>query len=147
MGRPSEFTAERGDKILERLALGETLLDICEDERMPDRRTVYRWCEANETFRLMYARARVDQADAWHDEAIKHARGTDAVSASADRLRFDALRWAASKASPKRYGDRIAHEVSGGDGAPVRLEHGIDADPDRLAALSQLLGEITGSGS
>ena len=38
---------------------------------MPSRRTVVRWCHAHEDFRLNYARAQVDQAEAYADEQIR----------------------------------------------------------------------------
>ena len=144
VGAPSKFSAEIGDEICRQISEGATLRTICKGEGMPDPRTVYRWLEKRERFRQQYARARADQADSFHDEALETARGTNATNAQADRLRVDTLKWAAAHAQPKKYGARVGLEVAAPDGGPVRVQHGLDADPDRLAALATLLGEIRG---
>ena len=120
VGRPSEFTPEIGAAICDRLANGETLVAICgSDKGMPDRRTLYRWMDAYEDFRLSYARARVDQADAWHDELLKVARGSTPENVQVDRLLVDTLKWTTARANPARYGDRQAIEHTGANGEPL----------------------------
>jgi hypothetical protein len=37
------------------------------------------------------------------------------------RLRFDARRWYASRLAPKKYGERLTHEISGPDGRPLEV--------------------------
>src|SRR5436853_6196862 len=69
-GRPSDYTLETALEICARLADGQSLRAICRDEAMPDARTVFRWLEANESFRQQYARAREAQADALADEIV-----------------------------------------------------------------------------
>lgn len=58
LGRPSKYSEELALTICERLAMGESLKAICTDKAMPTRSMVYRWKEANQPFRDMYARAR-----------------------------------------------------------------------------------------
>ena len=36
------------------------------------------------------------------------------------RLRVDSRKWLASKLAPKKYGDRLAAELSGPDGGPIQ---------------------------
>ena len=68
-GRPSIFTQELADTICERLANGESLKAICEDDDMPDRWTVWKWDRDNhEGFSHKYARAREHQGDHYFDE-------------------------------------------------------------------------------
>lgn len=114
-GRPSSFTQETADAICDRLAEGESLRTVCGDEKMPDLRTVRRWLvkgsgqEAEPefaAFRLQYARAREDQADYYAEKIVDDA--ASATDAAIGRLRMDALKWAASKLAPKRYGDKVA---------------------------------------
>jgi hypothetical protein len=113
---------------------------------MPAASTVYVWLRAQAAFAESYARARNVGLDLLADEVIEIAddRGGNT---DRDRLRVDARKWYLAKLAAKKYGDRVAHEIEGSGGGPVRLEHGIDTDPDRLAALSKLLGEISGDGS
>ncbi|HET6608852.1 MAG TPA: terminase small subunit, partial [Rhodopila sp.] len=68
MGRPSSFTQEVADAICVRLMDGESLREICAEEEMPDRVTVYRWLQSSEAFRNQYAHARDVQADTYADE-------------------------------------------------------------------------------
>ena len=118
MGRPSDFTPEIANDICERLAEGESLRTICSAEDYPDRTTVRRWIKANDEFRLQYAHARECQAETYAEKIVDDAMS--ATDAAIGRLRMDALKWAASKLAPKKYGDKIAH-VGGDDGdAPIK---------------------------
>lgn len=115
-GRPTAYTPEIADEILERLAGGESLRRICEDEHIPPATTV-RWWVVNdrEGFSARYAQARDVGLDHIADEVMDIADHTtgDVIR---DRLRFDARRWYLSKLAPKRYGERQA------------IEHSVDQD-------------------
>lgn len=58
MARPSTYSEEIADVVLDRLGNGESLRKICADNIMPDRSTVMRWCDQDATFRDRYDRAR-----------------------------------------------------------------------------------------
>lgn len=120
MARPSEFSPETANLICERIADGESLRKICEDDEMPDRTTVRRWLSQNEAFRLQYAHAREEQADYYAERIVDDAMS--ASDASIGRLRMDALKWAASKLAPKRYGDKVALTGGSEDDAPLKNE-------------------------
>jgi hypothetical protein len=72
-GRPSKFTQQLFAEICERMALGETLTDICKDAHMPSRITVVNWVNADEELSRQYARAREAQADFWADQLLEIA--------------------------------------------------------------------------
>lgn len=118
MGRPSDFTAEIAEEICERIALGESLRAICNDEHLPSERTVHRWLSADDerlaAFRQQYAHAREVQADTFADKIVDEA--FQATDAQIGRLRMDALKWKASKLAPKKYGDKLA--LGGDDSLP-----------------------------
>lgn len=118
MGRPSSYSEAIGSEICERLADGDSLRSICSEPGFPDMRTVRRWLDQNETFRLQYARARERQADAYADRILDEAYSAE--DASLGRLRMDALKWAASKLAPKRYGDAVQMKHTDADGGPVQ---------------------------
>lgn len=63
MGRPSTKSQETCNEILDRIALGEPLAQICRDEHMPSWRTVYDWLAADEAFSAGFARARLHGFD------------------------------------------------------------------------------------
>jgi hypothetical protein len=120
MARPSDFTDELASAICDRLAAGEPLTKICADENMPGRSTVCAWRHAHPEFQTKYARAREDAGDVWAERALQAALSADPVTAVANRLKFDGLRWYASKLAPRTYGDKIQH--TGDGGGPVTLQ-------------------------
>jgi hypothetical protein len=67
----------------------------------------------DETKSKMYARAREDRADLMADEIllISDAKDTDV---NRDRLRVDTRKWLLSKLQPKKYGDKLDIEHTGG---------------------------------
>ena len=131
MGRPSSFTRELGDTILERIAGGETLAAICSRRTMPARTTVYRWMRADDEFRLAYQHARELQMQSWGDEIIEIADDTaldtvtkvtaqgreyqavDQENIQRSRLRVSTRQWLMARLNPALYGDKVDHQVQG----------------------------------
>ena len=113
-GRPTLYTEALATEICDRLAAGESLRSICAgDDRFPAESTVRRWdVDDVDGFSARYARARVFQADHYADKIVDTA--FKATDAGLGRLQMDALKWAASKLAPNRYGDKVAH-VGGSD--------------------------------
>lgn len=132
-GRPSKYTTEIGNKICERIANGETLLQICRDKNMPGRRTVHTWLldDRKKEFQHNYAKAKDAQADYFFEEILDIAEngsndwmerefnnGTvvtvpDHEHIARSRLRVDVKKWYLSKVLPKKYGDKLDVEHSG----------------------------------
>ena len=92
------------------LAEGETLSDIAK-ALCVNRTTLL--ARLNSTPELIdkYARAREMQADLMAAQTVTIA--DEAQDANLARLRVDARKWYASKLQPKKYGDKIAQEVTG----------------------------------
>lgn len=130
-GRPTDYSEELAARICERLADGESLKAICASEDMPSKASVYLWLTKHPEFSDMYARAREDQADTLADEIIDIAddstrdtilkpvgangemvevQNTEWINRS--RLRVDARKWVAAKLKPKKYGERLDHNVT-----------------------------------
>ncbi len=95
------------DKVCERLARGESLVDISNDKRMPGYSTVTAWLREDETggLQAMYARAREDQADYMADVMLAESRKGDDVQRA--RLIVDTMKWTAAKLRPRVYGDKL----------------------------------------
>jgi hypothetical protein len=72
-GRPKAYGPEIGEEICERLAAGEYIVDICKDEHMPSRRTVYKWQQDDADFREAYKTALMCRIEDLADECIKIA--------------------------------------------------------------------------
>jgi len=106
--------------ICAKLADGESLRSICDASAMPDKSTVLRWLMARGDFRDHYARARELGADAMAELALSEATAAmKPEDVQRARLAFDARKWWAGKVAPKKYGERVATEVSGPDGRPI----------------------------
>lgn len=148
IGRPSSFTEEVAAVICARIAAGESLRAVCRDPAMPEMRTVFRWMPANEGFRQQYEIAMEARAAAIFDEMMEIAdtpvmgeTTTEQPDGSIEtkrgdmiqhrRLQIDARKWMLARMSPKKYGDRLAHEVTGEGGGAVMIQvvTGIDRNP------------------
>ena len=130
-GRPSTYSHELVTDFCKLLAIGNTLRSLCATERFPTATTIYDWLEKFPEFAEQYARARSQQADHYAEMIIDEAFGAN--DASIGRLRMDALKWAASKIAPKKYGDKI--EVESNQSNNIRLSFTI---PHRSAPVDIL---------
>lgn len=121
MGRPSSFKQATADAICDRMMDGESLRNICRDERMPALKTVMRWLAADEraAFRQQYARARDIQADHLVYDALEIADGSTDEDVQSRKLQVDMRKWIAARMAPKKYGDAMKIEATGADGSPL----------------------------
>lgn len=95
------------DKLFARLASGHSLITICrEDPRMPSQCEVYFLAEDDPVFREKYMRAREFQAHGCFDLIMEKANDEE-KDPQRLRIQIDALKWAASKLLPKKYGDKL----------------------------------------
>jgi hypothetical protein len=119
-GRPEKYGVEEwSGKICERIAEGESLVNICRDPKFPSYSTVLVMLEKHSDFSGRYARARGDQADRFAMEIVDIADSCDDPAKA--RLQIDARKWVASKMLPKKYGDKIDLEHSGEVEVVVRI--------------------------
>lgn len=114
-GRPSKYSDEIVERICELIASGMSLRAVCSQESMPSTATVCKWLSENQEFSEQYARAREKQADYFVEEIIEIADSVEAESAAVSKakLQIDARKWAASKISPKKYGDKVEQQITG----------------------------------
>lgn len=156
-GRPTDYTQETADIICERLADGESLRTICDDEDMPARSTVFRWLSLHKEFSDQYAHAKTVQAEVLADELISIAddgrndwmerknedgenigwrENGEALRRSV--LRIDTRKWVAAKLLPKKYGEKIA--VGGSkDMDPIETKDTNASDRDLAKAIALVL--------
>lgn len=106
-GRPSDYSPELAEKILLRLADGESLNRICKDDGMPSRVTVYAWCLRDQEFLNKYRAARDQQADSMVDDTQDIADNATSDTWTVARLQVQVRQWAAAKMAPRKYGERL----------------------------------------
>jgi hypothetical protein len=124
MARPRKFTPQIEAELLERLALGETVSQICSEDRFPVHSYVFEKAAQDSEFADKYVRARelgylkmaeeiLDIADDgrndWMTKKVgnKEVKVVDREAVERSRLRLDARKWLLSKALPKVYGDKL----------------------------------------
>ena len=106
--------------ICERMTYGESLSQICRDPDMPSKSNVMIWVNDDMELAKQYSRAREALGDHAADRIYEIA-DSDITDAAADRIKLDALKWAASKLNAQRYGDKITQAHTGPEGfGPVQ---------------------------
>lgn len=150
------YTPEIADEILEQLADGHSLRDICDRDGMPSRGAVQHWViNDHDGFASRYARAREAALGLMQDDllAISDDGRNDTVAdkdgnertnvdvVQRSRLRVDTRKWLLSKLMPKQYGDRVDLNHGG--------EIAINQQPDEAVEtrLKALLAQASGAGS
>jgi hypothetical protein len=141
--RPTAYTAELAQRILDGLADGRTLLDVCDDAGMPAARTVHRWGindvegfaarvrEAREIGCHHLAEETVAIADDGRNDwmARRRANATPEERAEfiVDRecvrrsgLRIEARQWLVAKRMPQVYGPRPEPEAPPATGEDLK---------------------------
>jgi hypothetical protein len=128
-GRKAEFdNPELKEEILERMANGESLQNICEETYMPSRGRVYQWTVESPSFAIAFARAQESQSHCLLDDCINIADEIDfkekdsailAAKINHAKTRIDARLRVIAKMSPNRYGDKVQHV--GANGGPIQV--------------------------
>lgn len=133
-GRQWTFSEEIAVEILDRLAAGERLEDICREVHLPPASTVRSWAYEREpskdgalTFADRYARARAlglerlaDEVIAISDAPCAGSNGeADNALVQKQRLQVDSRKWLLSRLLPKQYGDKVTQELVGNPDAPI----------------------------
>lgn len=130
-GRPSKFTQKMLIEICERISDGEPLAHICRSVGMPNPSTVRRWIERDEEVSRAIAHAREDGFDFLAAECLRIAdtpmEGVE-VTTKPDgvkeekrgdmlghrKLQIETRLKLLAKWDPKRYGERIEQNHTGG---------------------------------
>lgn len=116
------YTAAMADQILEAMASGQSLRQVCNGPGMPDESTVRKWALRDvDGFAAKFRTAQELGVDARMDEIADMATSlprrlgaeTHPLLVQAERLAWDSARWHAGKCHPKKWGDKVALEHSG----------------------------------
>lgn len=140
---PASYSRDLAERILKRIAAGESLRAICKDEPgAPDEAMVRQWEADNvDQFAPHYARARDRALEAMAEDVIAisddPAIRLDPALVPAAKLRTDNRKWILSKLAPKKYGDRLQVDAT--------VEHRFAAMDDReLTATMRDLADRLG---
>lgn len=118
------------DVILERIANGESVREICRSEGMPSMSAVFRWLQEDKAFQEQYAHAKEVGAEVLADELLDIADDGrndwierndkdnpgyvfNGEAARRSQIRIDARKWLLGKLKPKVYGEKLDLNHSG----------------------------------
>lgn len=126
MARPSKYTKVLATKICKRIAEGESVRTIVQDEDMPSASSIFNWLldAGKKEFLEQYETARNIQAEMMFEELLEIAddrlndwveretsNGTyialNSEAIGRSRLRVDTRKWYLSKVLPKKFGEKI----------------------------------------
>ena len=136
LGRPTKYNSKLASMICKRMAAGESVRKICNDQDMPCFRTVMAWVHDSsqvaykEGFPEQYQAAMMSKAHHMFDELLEIA-DDDAHETQRSRLKVDTRKWYLSKCLPKVFGDKLNLDHSGEIGITSIPDDELDA---RLAA-------------
>ncbi len=143
IGRPTIYTEALAKLICNRVASSTLALarlcDMYDD--MPNKDTINEWRNHNESFSVLYAQAKMKQADLMAEEILEiadNATNDYMESLSEDeqgeawryngehvnrsRLRIDTRKWLASKLLPRQYGDKLLLEQKSEENEKLKQE-------------------------
>ena len=163
-GRPSKYTPEIAQEIVERLSNAEPLRQICRDEGMPDWRTIYDWMYRDDKevalgrgvgLSAAIARAREIGYDKMAEECLeladtpkfgtKHVESEDGITVTREdmlghrKLQIETRLKLLAKWNPKKYGERLTHAGDADNPVAVQADVSIfDAMLKNLETKRQL---------
>lgn len=128
-GRPSTYSEELAARILSQYSQGKSIREICSQEGMPDRETLWNWRLKNADFSAALARAREANAETIEDRIseIEDKVLTEQVNPQAANVVLSSMRWRARVLHPKRYSDKAEVEHSGNLGLTINVVRLTDA--------------------
>ena len=157
--RQSTKTPEIVEQILDGIADGVPLREICRREGMPAWRTVYWWLSDDPDFSARFERAREIGFDAIAEEALEIADdgtndwierkrqdgSTEEVlngeHVQRSKLRIDTRLKLLAKWSPKKYGDKQTVDVGNKEGETLKVDGNVDKVALTLALAKAIRGE------
>lgn len=110
-GRPSIFTPELAQKILDFVEEGYSIRKIEKQEGMPCRDTIKVWLRDNPDFSVQFAHAHEAAADFRADEVVEIA-DNDKLDPRDKAVRIDARKWDAGRRNMKKYGKLAGNNIN-----------------------------------
>jgi Bacteriophage Sf6, terminase small subunit-like len=106
--------ADIRDELLVRVAEGESVFTVCQDDHMPARSSLYKWMREDTQFLQEYEAALRQRADKYVEmiaELSAHMQQRAAMGASNEEVtalkaHINSLQWIAARLDPKKYGDK-----------------------------------------
>ena len=113
--------------LFERVSEGASMAAACR-ERGIDAPSVSKAIYADPKLEADYNAARAERGDHYGERVNEIGEGILAgtIEPAAGRAAADCFKWTSARMSPKRWGDKIAHEHTGQDGGPIQTKTTLD---------------------
>lgn len=136
MARPSSYTEEIAQRVIDGLSDGQSLRKVCSADDMPDRTTIMRWMDERAEFAAKCARAREVGTDGIHDdmEDIEDRTLSGEIDPRVANVVLSSKQWRASKLAPKKWGTKVDLTSSDGSMSPRGAKELTDDELARIAA-------------
>ena len=138
-----EYSPELYGHILQRVAAGERVSDLCKAPGMPAPRTFYGWTKASNEAQAAFEAAKVARAELSRDKIAeinqKLEHGT--IDPQSAREICNNLKWLAGRDAPHLFGEKASLEVTGKDGKDFIPEY-----PTDHLELARFMGMILDKG-
>jgi len=153
MAKPTAYTEKLADEILRRIASGEPLSWICEEEGMPAAKTVMGWRRQKPDFDTGYIDARAMQADTlleeildivddgrndWMEKELSSGRiveVTNHENIARSKLRAETRFKLMAAMNPKKFGDKTQLDLTNSDGSLKPAEMTDEQKAVKIAAI------------
>lgn len=106
-GRPTKYSEEVIDQIINKMIEGRDIVSICEDPGMPPRSSIYDWLDSYPEFRARYAKAKEGLADVYARKILSLAENNTPENSAADSIKLRAWTWATSRYAPRLYSEKV----------------------------------------
>ena len=147
----TKYSPELALKICEKVAEGNTLLDICKEAGMPHRASFQRWVMLYKDVAVSYQAARELSAQSLEDEALGLARKLSGpndfttVKVRAIDIALQQIRWSATRRDPSKYGQKARETIT----VPIQINTtlylgGDNRDSQRISTITAKVVTPTG---
>lgn len=125
-----QSTIDNMERVLALMHQGKSLRKSCKEMGVSTV-TFLKWVELDPENERRYVHARDAMIDFIADEMLDIADqfvgtndngGTDHGAVQKQRLQVDTRKWLLSKLAPKKYGDKVTNEITGGEGKGITIE-------------------------
>lgn len=143
--KPKYQTKKNAELIFAEMRNGSSLRSICASNEWP-LTTVYDWLSRE--YAEQYADAQAQRADYYFDEMIGIADEVpaDSNAVAAARLRIDTRKWVMSRMNPKKYGEKVGVEMSGGTKVTHDGEINITPNDMAIQRIDEIISKAIGAG-
>ena len=134
----SRYQAKAALAVLDGIAEGKTLKEVCKAEGMPQRQTIYRWIALYPEFSKAYYAARELSAQSLEEEALDMAKvlkdpnDFTGTKIKAYEVAMSQFRWSAARRDPRRYGQRAEDRII----VPIQINTTLDLGGEAAGGLT-----------